>query len=62
MFWQCMSLLLYYSDGVSMCGVVCVVMLAVQQGLTEGLVDIPHTVRRIRAQLPTAVSTMVSIY
>ena len=51
---------MYCSDGVSVCGVVCAVMVAVEQGQVEGLVDIPHTVRRIRAQLPTAVSTKVA--
>ena len=43
----------------SVCGVLCAVVILVEQGLTEGLVDIPLTVRRIRTQLPTAVSTMV---
>ena len=50
------------SDGVKECGVVCVVMVAVEQGLAEGLVDIPSAVRRVRAQLPTAVSSLVSLH
>ena len=47
------------SDGVSVSGVLCAVVISVEQGLTEGVVDIPLTVRRIRTQLPTAVSTTV---
>ena len=49
------------SDGVRECGVVCVVMMAVEQGLAEGLVDIPSAVRRVRSQLPSAVSSMVRL-
>ena len=40
---------------------VCVVMMAVEQGLAEGLVDIPSAVRRVRSQLPSAVSSMVRL-
>ena len=55
----CVYVCVFHSDSVSVCGVVCVVMMVVQQGLAEGVVDIPRAVRKIRAQLPTAISSMV---
>lgn len=56
----CMLSVGTYSDGVSEVGVVCVVSVSVEQGLAEGLVDIPSVIRRTRTQLPTAISCLVS--
>ena len=41
-------------------GVVSVVSVAVEQGVAEGLVDIPCAIRKIRTQLPTAIASLVS--
>ena len=41
-------------------GVVSVVSVAVEQGVAEGLVDIPCAIRKIRTLLPTAIASLVS--
>jgi protein tyrosine phosphatase len=50
--------LLHCNDGVSEVGVVSVVSVAVEQGVAEGLVDIPCAIRKIRTQLPTAIASL----
>ena len=39
---------------------VSVVSVAVEQGVAEGLVDIPCAIRKIRTLLPTAIASLVS--